>query len=86
MSHGRIELPPGPCQGPILTDRLVGLTFSFNLQNYYKIIYNINEQNNDKPLTTSAPTNSTPDNSTQPNVTPEDLSVPDEATNQTSNE
>lgn len=51
-----------------------------------KIIYNINEQNNDKPLTTSAPTNSTPDNSTQPNVTPEDLSVPDEATNQTSNE
>ena len=47
-----------------------------------KIIYNINEQNNDEPLTTPAPTNSIPENSTSTNVTTENSVVTNETTNQ----
>lgn len=50
-----------------------------------KIIYNTNEQNNDEPLTTPAPTNSMPENSTSTNVTTENSVVTNDTTNQTPN-
>ena len=50
-----------------------------------KIIYNTNEQNNDEPLTTPAPTNSIPENSTSTNVTTENSVVTNDTTNQTPN-